>query len=139
MGVFNPLHAGGVGTTAVDTRRAPTWEMVEGVKTEKARLVATGLQDPDLKDGVVDASGCVRLRSSHLQVLSLSTLAKWKLWSLDVKNALCRRMASPGMFASTPPQNGIPPSHAVFGNCALQRMAYAMPQLPSIDLCRITS
>ena len=60
---------------------------MEGVKKVKARLVAKGFQDPDLTEGPVDTSGCVSLRSSHLQVVSLSALNKWKIWSLDIKNA----------------------------------------------------
>ena len=53
----------------------------------KGRLVARGFQDPDLAAGLVDTSSCVSLRSSHLQVISLSALKKWSLWSLDIKNA----------------------------------------------------
>ena len=44
-------------------------------------------QDPDLKDGLVETSGCVSLRSSHLQVISLSALQQRTLRSLDIKNA----------------------------------------------------
>ena len=61
--------------------------MAEGEKCVKARLAAKGFQDPDLKDGLVETSGCVSLRSSRLQVISLSAIRKWKLWSLDIKNA----------------------------------------------------
>ena len=61
--------------------------MADGIKKGKARLVAKGFQDPDLAEGLVDTSGCVSLRSSHLQVASLSALNKWKIWSLDIKNA----------------------------------------------------
>ena len=32
-------------------------------------------------------SGCVSIRSSHLQVISLSAIEKWKLWGLDIKKA----------------------------------------------------
>ena len=42
--VSKPLQAGDVGDTAVDTRRAITWEMVDGVKTVRAPLAATGLR-----------------------------------------------------------------------------------------------
>ena len=52
--------------------------------------MAKGFQDPDLQEGLVDTSGCVALRSSHLQVISLSALKKWRLWSLDIKNAFLR-------------------------------------------------
>ena len=61
--------------------------MVGGIKKVKARLVAEGFQDLDLTEGLVDSSGCVSLRSSHLQVVSLSALNKWKIWSLDIKDA----------------------------------------------------
>ena len=61
--------------------------MAYGKKCVKARLVAKGFQDPDLKEGLVDTSGCVSLRSSHLQLVSLSAIRKWELWSLDIKNA----------------------------------------------------
>ena len=72
---------------AVETRWVLTWKDLDGKRTVKARLVARGFQDPDLAEGLVDTSSCVSLRSSHLQVISLSALKKWKLWSLDIKNA----------------------------------------------------
>ena len=50
-------------------------------------LVARGFQDPDVAAGLGDTSICVSLRSTHLQVISLSALKKWRLWSLDIKNA----------------------------------------------------
>ena len=49
--------------------------------------MARGFQDPDLAAGLVDTSSCVSPRSSHLQVISLSALKQWSLWSLDIKNA----------------------------------------------------
>ena len=49
--------------------------------------MAKGFQDPDLKEGLVEASGCVSLRSSHLQVISLSAIRKWRLRSRDIKSA----------------------------------------------------
>ena len=69
------------------TRWVLTWKSVEGRRTVKARLVARGFQDPDLAAGLVDTSSCVSHRSSHVQVISLSALRKWKLRSLDIKNA----------------------------------------------------
>ena len=71
----------------MDTRWVLTWKDLEGKPTVKARLVARGFQDPDLADGLVDTSSCVSFRSFYLQVISLSALKKWKLWSLDIKNA----------------------------------------------------
>ena len=46
-----------------------------------------GFQDPDLKEGVEDASGRVSFRSSHLQVISPSAIRTWKLWNLESKHA----------------------------------------------------
>merc|ERR1712131_293647 len=85
--VFNPVLETAVNKKIADTSWALTWKMVEGQLRIKARLVAKGFQDPDLQEGLVDTSGCVSLRSSHLQVISLSALKKWKIWSLDIKNA----------------------------------------------------
>ena len=61
--------------------------MANGRKCVKARLVAKGPQDPDSREGLANTSGCVSLRSSHLQVVSLSAVREWELWSLDIKNA----------------------------------------------------
>ena len=72
--VFNPVMATEVNKKVVDTRWVLTWKMVEGKQCIKARLAAKGFQDPDLQEGLVDTSGCVSLRSSHLQVISLSAL-----------------------------------------------------------------
>ena len=72
FGVSKPFKAGDSGTSAVETRWVLGWKMVERVKTREARLAATGLQDPDLEGGVVDTSGCLSIRPSHLQVISLS-------------------------------------------------------------------
>ena len=72
----------------VDTRCVLSWETAERKKCVKARLVAKGFQDPDSKNGLVETSGCVSLRSSHLQVIPLSATRNWKLWSLGIKNAL---------------------------------------------------
>ena len=55
-----------------------TWKVVDGVKTVKARLAAEGRQDPDLKDGLVETSGCVSMQASHLQVVSLAALRGWR-------------------------------------------------------------
>ena len=63
----------------VDTRWAFVWRMVDGEEDAKARLVAKGFQDPDLEGGSVGTSGCVSLRSSHRRVISLGTLATWRI------------------------------------------------------------
>ena len=56
-------------------------------KNVKAKLVAKGYQNPVPQAGIVDTSGCVSLRSPHLQVISLRDEKKGKLWSLDIYNA----------------------------------------------------
>ena len=71
----------------MDTRWVLAWKFFEGKKTDEARLVAPGFQDPVLAEGFVDTSSCVSMRTSHLQVISLGALKKWKLWSLGLKNA----------------------------------------------------
>ena len=85
--VSSPHEACKVHTQIVQTRWALTWEMVKGKKCVKARLVAKGSQDLDLMDGLVDTSGCVSLRSPHLEAVSLSAIRKWRPWSLDIKHA----------------------------------------------------
>ena len=55
----------------VDRRWVLTWKEVDGVKTARARLVAMGYQDPDLRNGDVDIACCVSRRSSHLRLISL--------------------------------------------------------------------
>ena len=85
--VFSSVKESDISKAVIDSRWVLTWKMVDGIKKVKARLVAKGFQDPDLTEGLVDTSGCVSLRSSHLQVVSLSALNKWKIWSLDIKNA----------------------------------------------------
>ena len=69
------------------TRWVLTGKTADGRRCVRARQVAKGLKDPDSHEGPVDTSGCVSLRSSHLQVISRSAIRKWKLWSLDLKNA----------------------------------------------------
>ena len=64
------------------------WKEVDGKKPAEERLFAKGYQDPDIRNGNVDVAGCVGRRSLHLRLESLSALAKWKIWSLDTKNAL---------------------------------------------------
>ena len=54
-----------------------TRKEADGVKTDGARLVARGYQDPDLRNGNVDIAGCVGCvgcGSSRLQLISLGTL-----------------------------------------------------------------
>ena len=80
MRVFGPGGQGeGEGIGCVGTvhslltceiaRWALTWKEAEGKKTAKARLVATGYQDPDLRDGNIDTAVCVSRRSSWAERL----------------------------------------------------------------------
>ena len=78
------------------TRWVLTWKVADGRKSAVARLVAKGRQDPDIQNGIAGTSGCVRLRSPHLQVISRSVTKKWKLWSLDIKTAFRRLLDSTG-------------------------------------------
>ena len=64
--IFTLVCSSSLPKSSVDSRWVLTWKMVDGVKSAKARLVAKGFQDPDLQEGLVDTSGCVSLRSSHL-------------------------------------------------------------------------
>ena len=64
--------------------------MADGRKSVKARLVATGYQEPDPQGGVADTSGCVSLRTSHPQVISLCAIKKRELRSLNFKNTFSR-------------------------------------------------
>ena len=86
--------------------------MVGGKKDVKARPVAKAYRDSGLVEGGVDASGCVRLRSSPLQVISLVALKKLEIWAFRVRTALITRY----LFART--QSGVTGALTVFGNCA---------------------
>ena len=85
--VFPPAIMGTQSQEMVNTRLALSWKKVAGVKTVKARSVATGNQDPGPRTGNVDIAGCVSQRSSRLQLISPAALQKWPLRSLDIKNA----------------------------------------------------
>ena len=86
--VFRPLKEGSNSKSVLSTRRLLTWKMADDRDNAKARLVARGYQEPDLKEGGVDKSGRVSLRSSCPQVIPLGALKIWKIWTLDIKNAL---------------------------------------------------
>ena len=49
--VFKPIKEDALSKAAVHTRWALTWEMVGGEKDAKARPVARGYRDPDLRKG----------------------------------------------------------------------------------------
>ena len=58
-----------------------------GRRNAKARSAPKGCQDPDLRGGAFETSGCVSLYSAHFRVISPGALAKWEIWSLDFENA----------------------------------------------------
>ena len=74
--LFSVVKLGTQTKDVADTRSALTWKAAEGRKTVKARSVAPGGPDPDLRDGNVDIAGCASRRSSHLQLISLSAVKK---------------------------------------------------------------
>ena len=115
-GVFELLKAGDSGKSVVDTRRVCTWEMVEGVKTVQAHSAAKGFQDPELKAGAVDASGCACYHSSHFQVIPTNALKKWTQWCLDIKNACGQADVLSRDVCCMPQTNGGPRTHSIFGN-----------------------
>ena len=71
FGVFERRRDGNVSKQIARTRWVSTWRMVDGRKSVKARLAAKGYEDPDIREGIVDTSGCVSIRSPHLRVISL--------------------------------------------------------------------
>ena len=85
--MFKPLLDRSIYIAIAITPWVLTWKMVDGEKRANDRLAEQGCQDPDLRDGNVDTSGCVSLRSSHLRVISLGALKIRQNWSLDDKNA----------------------------------------------------
>ena len=56
--VFSLVLWKNVAKDMVDTRWVLTWKAVEGRRTEKARLVARGFQDPDLAAVIIDIQLC---------------------------------------------------------------------------------
>ena len=130
--VYSPAQMGTQGKDVVDTRWAPTRKEVNGKKTAKARSVAHGRQDPDLRDGNVEIAGCVSPRSSHLQLLFLGPLRSGR------PGAWISRLLGSGAF---PKGTGfaakdmfglhasrIPSSFAVFGNWRRLPLATIMPR-----------
>ena len=85
--VFEPRRDCKVSKQIAQTRWVLTWKMVDGQESANARLVAKDYWGPGVREGIMDTSGCVRLRSSHLQATSLCAIKEGKPWSLDSKNA----------------------------------------------------
>ena len=76
--MFGPACSEDLPKDTSDTRWAPTWEVVDGARTVKARELAKGFPEPDLSEGLEDTPGYVCLRSPHLQVISPIALKTWK-------------------------------------------------------------
>ena len=55
-------------------------------ESAEASLAGRGNQDPDLREGALDTPGCVSLRSSRLQVISLG---KKKMEHLELAFPRC--------------------------------------------------
>ena len=85
---FEPFGERDIPNAAASSRLVLTCKIVNGRKCIKACLVAKLRQGPDLEDGKVDASGCVSLRSSNLQVILLRAIKRGKTWSPDTRTAL---------------------------------------------------
>ena len=71
----------------VAARGVLSWKEVAGKKTADARPAAMGYKEPDLLDGKVDFAGCVTSRPSNLQLISLGTFRRRKIWTLVFKHA----------------------------------------------------
>ena len=106
--VFSPVLGTRVTKDVVETRRVPTWKDLDGKRAAKDRWVARGFQGPDLAEGLVDTSSCVSLRSSHLQVISLSAQKKWKLRNLDIENVFLQADPFPREFYPQAPSERRP-------------------------------
>ena len=96
--------------------------------------MAGGWKDPDLKDGGVGTAGRVRPLSSRLKLTCRGAFKKWKVWSLDIKNASWQtvgfgRDAYPRAPARRDPSN----SHRVW---KLRALAYGLSGTPVA--CRIS-
>ena len=76
--------------TIRDTRWVLTCGVIQAKTPVRARSVAQGFQDPDLRHQLVETAGCVRIRLSHSQLLTLWAPEEWRIWSLDVQNAFLR-------------------------------------------------
>ena len=86
--VYSPSQTGTRANNAVDTLWVLTWKGVDGRQTVKVLLAAKGRQDADIRDCNLGIAGCVSERLSHLQLISMCALKKWRMWSVDIKNAV---------------------------------------------------
>ena len=108
--------------TIRDTRWVLTCEVLEAKKPAGARLVAQGFQDPDLQHQVVETAGCLSIRLSHSQLLTLCASEEWRIWSLDIQNALLQAGSCRRGVLSTPFRNGGHNAVCALGNSAWRHM-----------------
>ena len=80
----------------------------------------------DLEEGLKETSGCVSLRSAHLQVASMRALKKWRLWRLISGMLSLRQMAAIRGSIFDPSSNGIRVGPTVFGDRTRRPMSWTM-------------
>ena len=107
---------------AADSRRVLTWNMADGKRDVQARLAANGYQDPDLKEGLEETSGCVSLGPSHLRAVSLSAPKNgtFGVWKCGIPP--CKGITSIATYIFALPSSRIRKRPSAFGSCALLRM-----------------
>ena len=76
FGVFTPVKVDVPPKEVVNSRGAPTWKVANGRTNVKARPLAKGRQEADLRHGPAETSGFASLHPSHLPAISLSALKK---------------------------------------------------------------
>ena len=85
--VHEPRRNGNVPKQIAQTRWVLTWKAADGQRSVKARLAAEGYWDPALQEGLVETSGCISIRSPHLQMIPPSAReTKWKLRRMEIMN-----------------------------------------------------
>ena len=124
------LKIGAHAKDVADTRWVSTWTEAGGEETTKARQVAKGRRDPDLRDGNVDIAGHGGRRFPHLQSISPGARRGCKIWSLDIKSALSLAYRSGReVLLRAPGGWGSENILAAFGNWVLRCTALLMPWL----------
>ena len=108
--------------TIRDTRWVLTCGVIQAKTPVRARSVAQGFQDPDLQHQLVETAGCVSIRLSHSQLLTLCAPEEWRIWSLDVQNAFLRADPCHRGVLSTPFRNGGHNAVCALGNSAWRHM-----------------
>ena len=120
--------------TIRDTRWVLTCEVLEAKTPAGARLVAQGFQDPDLRHQLGETAGCLSFRLSHSQLLTLCAPEAWRIWSLDIQNALLQADSCHRGVLSTPFRNGGHNAVCALGNSARRRMVLMMSRRHSATL-----